>query len=98
MPPYLVAQRKGIVILANDQKLIEKFQKEPLPKDISLDELIRYLELFGFEIIKNRGKGSHCIAKHKNLARPFVIPSKNGKTVSFVYLKELNKIIKNMEE
>ena len=84
--------------MANDQKLIEKFQKEPLPKDIALDDLIRYLELYGFEIIKNRGKGSHCIAKHKNLDRPFTIPSKNGKTVSFVYLKVLNKIIKNMEE
>ena len=84
--------------MANEKKLIEKFQKEPLPKDIALDELIRYLELYGFEIIKNRGKGSHCIAKHKNLERPFTIPSKNGKTVSFVYLKELNKIIKSMEE
>lgn len=84
--------------MANDKKLIEKFQKEPLPKDIALDELIRYLELYGFEIIKNRGKGSHCIAKHKNLERPFTIPSKNGKMVSFVYLKELNKIIKSMEE
>jgi len=84
--------------LANDKKLIEKFQKEPLPKDISLDELIRYLELYGFEVIKNRGKGSHCIAKHKNLERPFTIPSKNGKMVNFVYLKELNKIIKSMEE
>lgn len=84
--------------MANDKKIIEKFQKEPLPKDIALDELIRYLELYGFEIIKNRGKGSHCIAKYKNLERPFTIPSKNGKTVSFVYLKELNKIIKSMEE
>ena len=84
--------------MANDKKLIEKFQKEPLPKEIALDELIRYLELYGFEIIKNRGKGSHCIAKHKKLERPFTIPSKNGKTVSFVYLKELNKIIKSMEE
>ena len=97
MPLYMVAL-KGSEILASDKKLIEKFQKEPLPKDIALDDLIRYLELYGFEIIKNRGKGSHCIAKHKNLDRPFTIPSKNGKTVSFVYLKELNRIIKKMEE
>ncbi len=84
--------------MASDKKLIEKFQKEPLPKDIALDDLIHYLELYGFEIIKNRGKGSHIIAKHKNLERPYTIPSKNGKTVSFVYLKELNKVIKNLEE
>ena len=84
--------------MSNDKKLIDKFQKEPLPKEIALDDLIRYLELFGFEIIKNRGKGSHCIARHRNIERPFTIPSKNGKTVSFVYLKELNKIIKNLEE
>ena len=84
--------------MSGDQKLIEKFQKEPLPKEIDLNDLIRYLELFGFEVIKNRGKGSHCIAKHKCLDRPFVIPSKNGKTVKFPYLKELNKIIKNMED
>lgn len=84
--------------MSNDKKLIDKFQKEPLPKEIALDDLIRYLELFGFEIIKNRGKGSHCIARHRNIERPFTIPSKNGKTVSFVYLKELNKIIKNLED
>jgi len=54
--------------------------------------------LLEFEIIKNRGKGSHCIARHRNIERPFTIPSKNGKTVSFVYLKELNKIIKNLED
>ena len=69
-----------------------------MPKENALDDLIRYLELFEFEIIKNRGKGSHCIARHRNIERPFTIPSKNGKTVSFVYLKELNKIIKNLED
>lgn len=87
----MVAMREESSILTNDQKLIDKFQNEPLPKEISLNDLIRYLALFGFEIIRNRGKGSHYIAKHKNLERPYTIPSKNGKTVSFVYLKELNK-------
>ena len=84
--------------MSSDDKLIQQFQKEPLPKDIALADLIRYLELYGFKIIKNRGKGSHCIATHEKLSRPFTIPSKNGKTVSFVYLKELNKLIKKMEE
>lgn len=84
--------------MSKDEKLINKFQREPLPKDINLDELCKYLGYFGFRIEKRRGKGSHRVAIHDKGGIVYPIPSKNGKTVSFVYLKELNKMIKKLEE
>lgn len=89
---------KEVIFLSSNEKLIAKFQKEPLPREVNLDELLKYLEIFGFTVDRDRGKGSHCMVFHDKMKYPFPIPSKNGKTVSFVYLKELNKIIKNMED
>ena len=84
--------------MSTNEKLKKKFQQEPLPKEIPLDDLMKYLELYGFKVEKDKGKGSHYLATHPKLKYPFPIPSKNGKIVKFVYLKELNKIIKSMEE
>ncbi|MBP5446320.1 MAG: type II toxin-antitoxin system HicA family toxin [Acholeplasmatales bacterium] len=84
--------------MASIDKLIEYFQKSPLPKEVSLDDFKKYLEHYGFIINEKRGKGSHIIATREDLSRPYVIPSKNGKTVSFVYLQKLNKIIVDNKE
>ena len=84
--------------MSTEKKLIDKFQKEPVPKEVNLDELLRYLKIFGFEVVSKRGKGSHFIVKNYQYNLEYTIPSKNGKTVSFVYLRELNKLIKRMED
>ena len=81
-----------------NQKLIDKFKNGRLQKEIDINEFIKYLKCIGFEIDYDRGKGSHIIAIHKKYGIVYPIPSKNGKLVSYVYVKEINKIIKNKEE
>jgi predicted RNA binding protein YcfA (HicA-like mRNA interferase family) len=80
-----------VILLAKDEKLIKKFQSEPLPKDIDFDEMKKYLELFDFEI--DRQSGSHVIFVHKNPNLSYPIPLKNGRYVKSRYLKEINKKI-----
>ena len=82
--------------MAKDEKLINRFQREPLPKDIDFDDLSRYLSYFGIQVIRVRS--SHHIATHPKFSRPFPIPTINGRKVKSKYLKLLNQLIKEIEE
>ena len=82
--------------MATDEKLIQKFQNEPLPKEIEFSELKKYLGYYGFYV--DRQTGSHVMFVHDNPNTTYPVPLISGRFVKSRYLKELNKIIKNMEE
>ena len=82
--------------MAKLEKLIKKFQTIPLPVDIDIEDFIKYAKNFGFKY--DRIRGSHYIFIHDKLLVPFPVPTVNGKKVKNVYLRELNRLIKNVEE
>ena len=78
------------------EKLISRMQSIPVPKDIHFYELKKYLEYFGFKL--DRTKGSHNVFTHSMLLDEIVVPTKNGKAIKPIYIVEINRIIKQLEE
>ena len=81
--------------MSKDEKLIKKFQTNPLPNDIDFSDFKKYLEMYGFRLISV--KGSHNLFTHDDIKEPYVIPTVNGRKVKPYYLKQINKIIKELE-
>ncbi len=82
--------------MSKEEKLIQKFQKYPLPKEIDFDDFVTYAKIFGFEI--DRVRGSHNMLVNKDKTVMFPVPTVNGKKVKSIYLREFNKIICKKED
>ena len=75
------------------EKILKKWQSKP--KEVNRDEVISILERFGFKIDFKRG--SHIVVTHpKLLNQPgfgrlgeFTVPTKHGRFVKGVYLKQI---------
>lgn len=77
-------------------KLIEEMNKKPTPSNVSFEDFKKYLEHFGFVLV--RTNGSHNIFEHIKTNESFSIPTKNGKTVKPNYIAMMNRKIEEMED
>ena len=72
------------------EKLIQRFQTYPLPKDIDFDDYIKYAEYYGFRIV--RTNGSHNVFANEEGVE-ITVSSVNGRKVKTYFLNNLNIII-----
>jgi len=77
------------------KKLKEKFFKSPIPTDITPSEVQHLMEAYGC-VVKPGGKHPMCII-HKKSGTLIPIPI-HGKHVQDVYIKQLKKLILQIEE
>ncbi len=73
-------------------KAWDHFNSKPIPRDITFDELKYIVEHFGFEI-ENDGK--HVKIKHNDSGAKIPIPI-HGKTVQYVYIKQVKEAINKL--
>lgn len=77
------------------EKLYEKFQRKPIPNDITFDELKVIAEHYGC-IVVSGGKHSKKIV-YEPLGTVIPIPM-HGKTVKEAYIKEVKNLIDQIKE
>lgn len=79
------------------EKDIQKIYKEPIPNDITFEELSRVAKFFGCNVITNN-KGRHsCRIVHVQSGTVIPIP-KHGNTVQEVYIKQFKELIDMIKE
>ena len=71
-------------------KLKNRIEQAKTPRDVSFDEISRYLKHYGF--LLDRVNGSHHIFKNSE-ETPIVIPVHNGR-VKYCYVKKVIESIK----
>ena len=76
------------------EKLIKKCKNKPIPKDITIDEVIRISKYYGC-IVKTGGNHQIRIA-HVSSGRIIPIPV-HGNTVKPAYIQELNELFELIE-
>lgn len=78
------------------EKLIQKFNRVPIPNDISYDEVKKLAVYFGCMVKENAGRHSLHIV-YVPLGTVIPIPT-HGKHVKEVYIKQLKKLFEQIEE
>ena len=71
-------------------KLKKKIEQDKIPRDISFDEISRYLKRYGY--LLDRVNGSHHIFKNKEEIS-ITIPVHNGR-IKYYYVKKAAELIK----
>ena len=75
-------------------KAWEKFNRIPIPKDITFEELLFIVKHFNFEV---QNDGKHVKVRHKESGIKIPIPI-HGKTVGPVYIKQVKDAINIINE
>ena len=75
------------------QKLLSKFNKEPIPNDITYDEFWKIAQYYGFE---DKPGGRHHLIKSKETGAIMPVPI-HGKTVPEVYIKKAKELFAETE-
>lgn len=81
--------------MSKEDKLIQRFQTEPLPKDIDFADFKKYMELYGFRL--DRTDGSHNMFVHDETGKMYPVSTVNGRQVKSYHVKNFNNLLKTME-
>ena len=78
------------------QKRIEKFNRIPIPNDITFDEFVSVAEYYGFKVFKGGGKHGVALCHPKTHVK---IPvARHGNLVKEIYIRELKEAIRELNE
>jgi len=87
----------SISIYEQKDKILEKVLKTPTPSDITIEQLITVLKIYGIQVV--RRKSSHVILEKigGEQWQQLVIPI-SGKHVKTIYIKQVREVIMRMIE
>jgi len=75
----------------------DKFFRRPFSNDITYEEVVIFLESYGFVPRKRDSGSSHTIFEHSN-GQTICVASTSGKGILACYIKNICIIIQQMEE
>ena len=87
----------SISIYEQKDKILEKVLKTPTPSDITIEQLITVLKIYGIQVV--RRKSSHVIFEKiggeqwQQLVTPI-----SGKRIKTIYIKQVREVIMRMIE
>lgn len=76
-------------------KAWEKFNRVPIPKDITFEDIKYIAEHFGFEIVHDGKHGIKVRYRPLNIKIPIPI---HGKTIGVAYIAEIKKAINRISD
>jgi predicted RNA binding protein YcfA (HicA-like mRNA interferase family) len=79
--------------ISSKEKRIKRFQSKPYRNDIRFDELVLFMQDFGYTL--DRIKGSHVYFVHSNY--PSICVPKH-EPVKVFYIKRINEMLNTQEE
>ena len=82
--------------MARDEKLIARIKSKPLCTDITIDELVKYLQYHGY-VEKGRKSTSHRQFIHPVYKKPITLVS-HGKPMLVAYVKEAIRLVEEITE
>ena len=94
MPPYTVSV---LAFMSKKDKMLEKVLKTPTPSDITIEQLITVLKIYGIQVV--RRKSSHVIFEKigGEQWQQLVIPI-SGKHIKAICIKQVREVIMRMIE
>lgn len=76
-------------------KLLKKFNRVPIPNDITLQDIEKLAKYYGCEIKQGGGKHPHGVI-HRASGKIIPIPV-HGKHIQEVYVKQLKELFNSIE-
>lgn len=94
---YMIPKRnKWGTDLSQFEKAWKKFNRKPIPNDITYDELFYIVTKFGFEV--DKGDGKHPLKiRYRKLGIKLPIPV-HGNHVKEAYIQEVKRAIEQVQE
>lgn len=77
-------------------KALEKFNRKPIPNDITYSELFYIVKKYGFEVDVGKGKRT-CKVQYKKLGIKIPIPI-HGNVVKEAYIEQVKRAIERVLE
>lgn len=94
MPPYIVSVS---AFMSKKDKILEKVLKTPTPSDMTSEQLITVLKIYGIQVV--RRISSHVILEKigGEQWQQLVMPI-SGKRIKTIYIKQVREVIMRMIE